>query len=211
MNDCCIVSSNRTPVGTSQSNLLSLDHVTTTNNTVKTKPNRRFYRHELLLQSCPKSHNTNTVVNLSHHALTDTQTEVLSKNLNFCPTPKNVNYVELSEDVHRFTRRLRLAEFFYDEETDSKENETTADDKDNQNTDDVTDTTTKAPLPSFLYTTSDFTPFSGRDSNLDTYIDIISKEILTSKPRKTSPNLRTGEKRPLTSLRKTKKISLSNQ
>ncbi|GFR64302.1 flagellar protein FliL [Elysia marginata] len=123
MNDFCTVSNNHTLVGTSQSNLLSLDHVTTTNKTVNTKPNRRFHRHGLPL-SCPKSHNTNTVINLSHHALTDTQTDVLSKNLNFCPTPKNVNYVELSKDVHSFTLRLRLAEFFYDEETDLKENET---------------------------------------------------------------------------------------
>ncbi|GFR65357.1 hypothetical protein ElyMa_005529300, partial [Elysia marginata] len=107
--------------------------------------------------------------------------------------------VELSEDVHRFTSRLRLAQFFYDEEADSNHNETTANDKDNENTDDVTGTTTKAPLPSFLYTPSDFTPFSGRVSNVDTCIDIISKENMTSNPRKTFPNLRNGEKRPLTS------------
>ncbi|GFR79239.1 low-density lipoprotein receptor-related protein [Elysia marginata] len=55
---------------------------------------------------------------------------------------------------------------------------------------------------------SNFTPFSGRDSNLDTYIDIISKEIMTSKPRKTFPNLRNGEKQALNDLKKNKNITI---
>ncbi|RUS73110.1 hypothetical protein EGW08_019132 [Elysia chlorotica] len=94
----------------------------------RTRPNRRFIKHDKyqLLKQQRSSINEHTVINLSSHTLTSTQTQLLSKNLNFCPTPKTINNIELSRDIFRFTRRLRLAEFFWDEENDEP-NTTTCD------------------------------------------------------------------------------------
>ena len=54
------------------------------------------------------------VINLSSTCLTDTQVRVLSKGLKFTPTPRR-NIIEMEKDIHNFTRRLRLTEYFANE------------------------------------------------------------------------------------------------
>ena len=63
------------------------------------------------------------VINLSSTCLADTQVRVLSKGLKFTPTPRR-NTIEMEKDIHNFTRKLRLTEYFanendiaFDEET----------------------------------------------------------------------------------------------
>lgn len=55
---------------------------------------------------------------MSHRKLSETEIVLLSKGLKFTPTPKFGNKEELTEDLHEFHRKLRLAEYF-----DGTENE----------------------------------------------------------------------------------------
>ena len=67
--------------------------------------------------------NSPKVINLSSICLTDTQARVLSKGLKFTPTPRR-NTTGMEKDIHKFMRKLRLTEYFanenditFDEET----------------------------------------------------------------------------------------------
>ena len=54
------------------------------------------------------------VINFSSTCLTDTQIRVLGKVLKFTPTPRR-STVEMEKDNHNFTRKLRLIEYFTNE------------------------------------------------------------------------------------------------
>ena len=54
------------------------------------------------------------VVNLSSYNLSDTEEEVLSLGLNYCPTPKPVDIGDLGLDLERFFRSVKLALQFDD-------------------------------------------------------------------------------------------------
>ena len=51
-------------------------------------------------------------MNLSKQKFTETEYKLLGYNLNFVPTPKNVNKKELSEDIKTFNRRIKLRDHF---------------------------------------------------------------------------------------------------
>ena len=53
-------------------------------------------------------------MNLSSTCLTDTQVRVLSKGLKFPPIPRR-NTIGMEKDIHNFTRKLRLTEYFANE------------------------------------------------------------------------------------------------
>ncbi|XP_071136384.1 uncharacterized protein [Mytilus edulis] len=55
---------------------------------------------------------TNTVVNLSSVALSETETKVLSKGLNFCPTPGKIDSILLEDDLDKLARSFRIKEYF---------------------------------------------------------------------------------------------------
>ncbi|PIK41835.1 hypothetical protein BSL78_21316 [Apostichopus japonicus] len=58
------------------------------------------------------------IVNLSS-TLTNADLRLLSKGLNFCPTPPSFDQAERSQDLTNFFRRIRLREFFlYDPPTE---------------------------------------------------------------------------------------------
>ena len=54
------------------------------------------------------------VINLSSTCHTDTQVSVLSKGLKFTPTPRR-NTIEMEKYIHNFTRKLKLSEYFANE------------------------------------------------------------------------------------------------
>ena len=54
------------------------------------------------------------VTNLSSTCLTDTQARILSKGLKIAPTPRR-NSIEMENDIHNFTRELRLTKYFASE------------------------------------------------------------------------------------------------
>jgi hypothetical protein len=58
------------------------------------------------------------VLNLSQQVLTTDQISVLSKGLNFCPTPQAPNPGDYKIDLDSLHRRLRLRARFHDEESD---------------------------------------------------------------------------------------------
>ena len=85
----------------------------------------------------------------------------------FCPKTKSHDKIRLAEDTFKFTRRLRLKEYFASKLTD-------------ENPEDSEDNTaeTHHDLPFFNKTQSSFTPYAGRDSYLDFYITAITEKIL---------------------------------
>ena len=52
------------------------------------------------------------VVNLSNRVLTSDEVQVLSRGLNFCPTPKNIDRFQLKKDLDEFGRRIKLKYYF---------------------------------------------------------------------------------------------------
>lgn len=53
-----------------------------------------------------------SVLNVSSVSLTESETSLLSKGLNFCPSPRDVNERAIREDTRAFFRRLRLKGHF---------------------------------------------------------------------------------------------------
>ena len=49
-----------------------------------------------------------TIFNLSHRVLTDTEIKVLEKGLDFAPIQRKINEPELRRDFNEFCRRMRL-------------------------------------------------------------------------------------------------------
>ena len=63
------------------------------------------------------------VVNLSSRPLTDDEFRPLGKGLKFCPKPKPHDAVKLAEDTFKFSRRIRLKEFFAPDSEDDESND----------------------------------------------------------------------------------------
>lgn len=84
----------------------------------QTQPRRTFPVQQTLLSTKtldPK------VINLSRRILNQTEIILRSKGLKFSPTPYNSNNQELTKDIKEYTRKFRLAEYFYSEDTEKEE------------------------------------------------------------------------------------------
>ena len=88
--------------------------------------------------------------------------------MSFCRKTKCHDKIKLAEELFKYTRRLRLKEFFFE----SDQNKDTPEKED-----------TYSELPFFNKKQSSFTPPSGRDVYLDFYIEAISQEILHAEPK----------------------------
>ena len=64
---------------------------------------------------------SHTVVNLSSHQLTENETSLLSRGLNFCPVPGPSNETKLSEELDNFFRNLRIKEHFGSKEVEGRD------------------------------------------------------------------------------------------
>ena len=73
-----------------------------------------------------KTHNTTAspVVNLSGFQLTQPQVSVLSKGLNFCPTPGEPDFGEIRRDLDKLHRDMRRTQFFNDQKFVQDQNPT---------------------------------------------------------------------------------------
>ena len=96
---------------------------------------------------------------------------MLSKGLKFAPVPQS-NIPELKSDINSFTRRLRLREMFGNSQNDDE---------------------------SLVRNKSIYTPKSGKDEFLDSYIDVISR--LPIKPNKYKQNISRDEQQALNNLK----------
>ena len=56
-----------------------------------------------------------SVINLSSYSLSTDETSVLARGLTFCPTPRHIDWPEVSADIYDFSRRMRLTEYFFDD------------------------------------------------------------------------------------------------
>lgn len=79
----------------------------------KKRRNRHFKRRSRVINN-----NSHTVVNLSSHQLTESETSLLSGGLNFCPVPGPINETKLSEELDNFARSLRIKEHFGSKEVE---------------------------------------------------------------------------------------------
>ena len=85
--------------------------------TKKRKTQRHFRRRTLSMLTTQETPvDTSIVVNLSRVALSDDEISLLSKRLTFCPVPGRVNEDEVLDDLENYFRRLRLTEFFADQD-----------------------------------------------------------------------------------------------
>ena len=123
-----------------------------------------------------------TVINLSTAQLSNTEIKLLSRGLTFVPTPKRINWSEIQADINDFARRLRLKEFFQNNQTNS--------------------TNPSDEVRKRFRCKGTWAPPNGRDAALDAFISAVENDIMSSKPRPIRNNLSRKERKALTTLRK---------
>ena len=52
-------------------------------------------------------------INLSSRDLSEAEKSILSKGPSFCPTPTDINWLEVHNDLNQFERRIRLAVYYH--------------------------------------------------------------------------------------------------
>ena len=84
------------------------NHVThnASTSTVTRKRSRRITKHA----NIHLDHSS--VINLSSCSLSTDEISILSRGLTFCPTPRHINWPEVSADIYDFSRRMRLASYY---------------------------------------------------------------------------------------------------
>ncbi|XP_070562321.1 uncharacterized protein [Ptychodera flava] len=133
------------------------------------------------LRSHSQHKKSTTVINLTQTKLTEHERNLLDKGLSFCPTPTKANKVQLAIDMNTFHRRLRLAEYFFDDETE--------------------DTTKYVNEP--FRKKNLFTPPPNRDSFLEAFITLTKEDTEDHSIFRTmKDNLTKSERDALESLRK---------
>lgn len=99
------------------------------------------------------------VINISSKTFSQEQVSILEKGLKFTPTPKHANISEIKKDIAEFSRRVRLAETFFDMNEDDS---------------------------SLARNKSRFIPKKGKNLALDTFCDNISNFPLEAKTTDTN-------------------------
>ena len=124
-----------------------------------------------------------TVINLSGVHLSEDEVKLLSKGLSFCPTPRRADKDEILDDLESYFRRLRLKEFFLD-------NEEHSDDDDAQ--------PRFRPLSTWM-------PPKGGDAALETYIRKfradVKQQLEVNQLKRCTDNLTSAERIALRGLR----------
>jgi hypothetical protein len=137
---------------------------------------KRYKHRRFRLQTPEPVPASSTVVNLSSSTLSDAEHNLLSRGLKFCPTPPDVNQVELSQDLTQYYRRIRLREFFLD-----------------------------APpsVPEPFREKSTWVPPKNRVPSLETYVQVVSTQVNTSErlSHRSHDNLPREERQALNSIR----------
>ncbi|XP_061190029.1 uncharacterized protein LOC133197859 [Saccostrea echinata] len=117
------------------------------------------------------------VINLSSRPLNAAEIKLLSKGLKFTPTPSDSNLQELSKDIKEYTRKLRLAEYFHNDDEDENTSE-----------------------GDLVRNKSNFNPKKGRNSLLDTVCNTLQNIPLNNEKNNTRNNLRKEEEKAVQSL-----------
>ncbi|XP_055997948.1 uncharacterized protein LOC130047308 [Ostrea edulis] len=109
------------------------------------------------------AHDCCPVLNASSVILSEEETSLLSKGLNFCPTPREVNDQTVREDTREFFRRLRLKEHFSRKTSD-----------DSNFTEVTLDNLESHPL---YRPKSNWEPQPGKCGALESYIEAVEQDI----------------------------------
>ena len=117
-----------------------------------------------------KTSRATSVTNLSQHNLTGPQISLLEKGLKFISGKHQVNRIKLLADLSEWERRMRLAEYFYD---DGQDNNVQQEERDKFK----------------LKKKSTFTPESGRDKSLDLYIELVKEDVVANMKRSSKLNI----------------------
>jgi hypothetical protein len=120
-----------------------------------TRRKRRFSRHKEINRD-----QNDTVVNLPSKDLKPAEIRILSKGLNFCPTPNKINEEKLSSDLDKFARSLRIKEYFSAKERDCPVDGWSDSEDDNE-----------IPLPRFKKKSS-WIPKPSKNTTLESLIDL---------------------------------------
>lgn len=144
------------------------------------KRKRRSHRNHVLKDMRDTTEDDDMIVNLSDYELTEAEKNLLKKGLKFVPTPMRLNRTELAVDTKKFSRRMRLKEFFADQPPPT------------------------GPINKFKKST--FTPEFGRDRTLDNYLWTLDNTIKGIKGVKARNNLTDEETEALESLRSNQTI-----
>lgn len=94
---------------------------------------------------------------------------LLKKGLKFVPTRKKFDFTQLLTDLQTWERRMRLREYFIDEENDISSQDVGTDDHKNSK--------------------SNWTPEEGKDKWLDEYIRQVKEDDIRGLNRKFSSNI----------------------
>ena len=128
----------------------------------------------------------NLVVNLSSTELTNSEEKLLSRGLNFCPIPANINNLQLETDVDQFARRLRLKEHF------NRQHKKTLQEAGMNDSEYESDKEDKC-IPRFKKK-SEWNPPRSKNDNLESFISSIKTEVKSSVSAKRLRNL--SERKP---------------
>ena len=126
-----------------------------------------------------------SVINLSSCSLSTDEISILSRGLTFCPTPRHINWPEVSADIYDFSRRMRLAEYFFDENSN-------------------THTANEHDTP--FHNKSTWNPPNDRERALNTFLDAVKLDITTAKPKPTQDNLTATERQGIGQLKQRQDI-----
>lgn len=118
---------------------------------------------------------------MSSIKLSQNQINILGKGLKFTPTPKR-NIHELKKDTENFTRKLRLIDFFPDEEADDDNN------------------------ISLVKKKGKFTPSRDRNKTLDIIIDFLHKQNFEETKKNNTSNITKDENKGIMQLKNNAKV-----
>ena len=161
-----------------------------------------------------------SIVNLSSHQLSENEEFVLSKGLNFCPTPKPVDTGELNIDLERFFRSSTLALMYNVENSHKKPINQVQNTTENVELRADDSQPNILPSASCMEFSSENPPFSHPElktkstmkpnapSHLDYVCNLIQSDVLTegSSPKKVMGNLNKSQYRAISELRNNRDI-----
>jgi hypothetical protein len=101
---------------------------------------------------------------LSSKDLKPAEIRILSKGLNFCPTPNKINEEQLSADLDKFARSLRIKEYFSAKERDCPVDVSSDSEDDNE-----------ISLPRKK---SSWIPKPSKNTTLESFIDLVKNDVL---------------------------------
>ena len=115
------------------------------------------------------SDQNDTVVNLSSKDLKADEIRIPSKGLNFfCPTPNKINEEQLSADLDKFVRSLRIKEYFLTKERDFPVDGSSDSEDDNE-----------IPLPRYKNKSS-WIPKTSKNTTLESFFGLVTNDVQTA-------------------------------